>query len=117
MHCDRRPNSSLETFENETDFKSLVSEKDNAKTRTILLLPPLAVVVLLSLSSTDPTKTAMAISASSQDAKSKLKNHEDFDSKHHSMATNCALAFLWCHHKSLLIPFPCGAMNEPEIAI
>lgn len=86
---DMPTDSSFETFENETDFKSLVHEKDNTKMfRNTLLIPPFAVVALVPLSFIDPAKIAMAISASPQDSKSKLKDHEDFDSKDHNMATN-----------------------------
>ena len=70
----------------------------------MLLLLQFEVVTLMSLSSIDPAKMSMAISASSQDVKSKLKDHDNFDSKDHNVATNHVLAFLWCHHKNFPSP-------------
>ena len=105
---------SLETFENYSDFKKLTSEKDNA--RNILILPPFAVVTMLSLHSLDPSKMSQAMSATSLKTQQKLLNHDEFDASDHVAATNYILAFLWCHQKKMLRSLPYGVSNDNEVS-
>ena len=55
------------------------------------------------------------MSASAQQAQSKVSNHEEFDDLDHALALDYTLGFLWCHQKNILMPIPHGITNDPEI--
>ena len=59
---------------------------------------------------------ALAISASSQDAKSNVSSNEYFDSNEHAMATSCVLGLIWSHQNSLLRALTHGSTNDPDMS-
>ena len=107
--------NSFETFENSSDFKKLAASKRSMKSfRNILLITPFAASTLLLLSSTDSSKIAQAMPASTQQTQSKLSGHEEFDAKDCALALNHALGFLWSHQSKLLHPIPRGVTSDPK---
>ena len=57
------------------------------------------------------------MAATSQDIKSKLSGHEDFDEAEHKLAINYILGWLWCYDQNYLFPLLYGVKSDPELEL